>query len=266
MEIGQLVTKDFGLYLNDQFKVDSNIFITTLDTFTDKTKVVAVKKEDFLYVGGFDEQSSAEACHAGLISRLETYRVKKVKQDPGTFKPKWATEKPVFDHVYLNLDKILVQHINPYTSKVIFMYDTGLFEMGVLINNVRKKSEDFGSSYKKRKISSKYALTKPGWVSGTWNFPGYGDSIVLITEKDEQFSLYPKERSFETCLNNQTISFLKVNSLGEKKELIDFHYQTKNPQFSKNNNKVIETYVNDLGFGRGIVYKNFDIDFQSIIN
>ncbi len=273
IDSGQLIGKDFNHYINDQFKMNSNIIIVSPNVVsgneisTSNYRVTAVKKEDFLYAKGFDEQiKTAGLEDTDLISRLELFRIKKVTQNDSDFTPQYLFKKFSLENEYIFLDKILIHHVDPSNSKAIFIYSNGVFEMCTIINNATKKSEDFKYSYQKRPTKSKFILTGKSWITGMWSLTQDDEALKLITERGSKMLLHLKERCYETTLRCKNVAFHIINLPEDKKELINLHYQFKNQHLFKNNTFKNIVHLNSAGFGRATVYKNFCSDFQIIIN
>jgi len=272
IEAGQLIGKDFCNYINGWFKINSNIMIVSpsaepnnANFTTYYERIMAVKKVDFLHVKGFDEKTKTTVFEdTDLIRRLELSRIEKITKNDTDLVPQWSAEKLSLDYVYLTLDKILVQHIDPSQSRIIFMYNTGVFEMSILTNNITRGSDDFKYSYRKRRIKSKFQTSS--WISGRWHFAHDNETLVLNPMKGKKISLYPKEWFYETALKGKKVEFYNINTRDDKKELINLHYQSKNQQLFKENAHKKNIYLNSSGFGKGAVYKNFCSDLPIIIN
>ncbi|WP_345106294.1 glycosyltransferase family A protein [Mucilaginibacter panaciglaebae] len=259
------IGKGFAVYLNDQFKINNNIVISSVgsvsvyaSTDTAVNDIISVKKDDFLYIKGFNGQLSTGAENIDFLNRLELSRIKPVALNCESDLAFSAATGFSLENAYITLDKTLVQHIDPATSNIIYMYHTGNFEMGTVINNAAIYHADFRYSYLKRNRAFEYDLKTKNWTAGTWRLADNDETLIFKTNNGDEFQLAVRKDFYETNFNGNRAKFYNIAALDSKRRLVDFHYLHKNKNRLKNIRSTKGIDLNNAGFGNSIVYKNFN--------
>lgn len=269
----EFIGKDFTALINDQFKLNSNIVIAPEVSVQPETgnllqceDSLCARKEDFLRVRGFDEHIKGSCLGVlDFITRIERIRKTKLTFNNDTFGVNPSSEYSTVENSYLTLDRILVHQLDSSMSKVIFIYSTGLFEIATINNNVTKNYFDPRYSYLKRRYKSRYALKRTGWAGGRWYLSDNNESIILKPEKGGKFELIVQDHFYKQVLDDKYVKFYILNNPDQRQDLINFHYQFN---YSKLNKRICaqkNIEVNRVGFGKAIVYRNFNLDFPIVI-
>ncbi|MDR6784088.1 hypothetical protein ABIE26_002523 [Pedobacter africanus] len=275
IKAGEFTGENFAEQINNLFKINSNIVICSMNdnvypndfSGQNKSEKLCVKKDNFLKISGFDEQiDEGELESIDFINRLERIRINKIMLNDDSEVLGESMKNFTVESDYITLDKILVRYLDPYTSTVIFKYHTGIFEIGTIVNNRAFRQMDFQHSHFKQWPKYEFTLKGSNWTKGKWYLAEDDESLIFKTKTGDEFQFQLKDQFYETKLQNKLAVFYNITDLDIKKDLINFHYQLKTKQLFKNGTSKKDIYLNSAGFGKGIVFKNFNSDHPIVIN
>ena len=270
--------KNFASYINYEFDKRGSIVLTPISEVNSNSKSlpkdllgkVCVRKKDFLRVNGFDEGMVTYGFEDyDFINRLEMTGIKRVMLDKDEY-CKYLShsdlERFSLEEMYSSLYKILIHYISPSASNIIFMYDTGKFEMGKLVDYATYGSSDFRYSYLKRNYVFEYGIETLRWVNGDWVKVPNSKNILCLLVTGNKFELTPKKERYETIFDGVSATFYDISNLDLKEELLNFHYLFKNRSLLEHNLVNGKVCPNSGSFGQASVCKNFDINSIISIN
>lgn len=232
LDADNYVGSGFAAYIQEQFLTKNNIYLSpSEDLQSDVFGKLCFRKSDFLAIGGYDEKIELYGFEDNdLKNRLELLGLEKVTfENPDFVQAIVHTELERIENefLYKNLSKILVEAINPFTSRLIFCLRDLTYE-SVFIED------------------SQYTHISSGFVKPLDQRKRY--NMLTGTEKKGLVEDLEIENSKE--ITDQKI----------KIETIHFYSQLKNKNHTEKKLQSPQLVANqELGFGKGIVYQDFDI-------
>lgn len=250
--------KGYAQFVNERFQKDENIFLSTISETPVKNDVlgrICVRKEHFLAVGGYDERMK----HYGFedydfVNRLQNHGVKKqILNDPELLKTIRHTNAERMENgVKANeLSSLLIGHLTPAASVLIFLFKDGSSCSGTMVNN--RNYNALKSPYtEKKNLKYRYSIAENSWVYGTWTRKKNSIS-VLSGEKTSNLKLEKNK----TDWNLEGITYFETSDSKIKEELVFFLHQLSNRQILEENTERRISKVNDDGYGKGNTRQNF---------
>ena len=223
--------KGFAQYVYEVFDKHSNIYLEARkENLQDIIGKVCFKKSDFEFIQGYDEKIINYGFEdKDLKNRLRKSGLKPIGFSQNKFL-KVITHEDIEriknEHFYKNMKQLFVQKISPYHSKILFVFNDLTFESADIIDNLYAPPTKIHEQ-----IENLDALNR-----------------FNILEKSV------RKGSFEALPPH----FEQINDESQKMAIINFYSQITNKGVWIENldSKIIK--VNQSGYGRGIVYHNFD--------
>lgn len=250
--------KGFAEFMLDAFNNEQNIFYTSDLTSGDAFGRVCLTKKDFISVGGYNEALIGYGVEdAELFSRLIKKGLEqKIFHQPEFYNAITHSDEERISHEpqFVELDKVFLNHINPYTTQVLLLYKFHRCESGIIIDNVElnhnllNRSKGLMHSMDERER----IIIKGNWEKGKWKDTKHNivltinDKQILFEKKEK--GLYTKRKIYYEIINpNLIILIIKIVT-----SALNF---MKAQKAIKDND-----YINPNGFGKGNVYKNFNFN------
>ena len=250
--------KGFASFMTNEFNTHDDTIFYTSDLYTrDIVGRVVLQKEDFLNVKGYNEIFSGY----GFEDVELIYRLKEKGLQHKFFYERKYYDAIVHSHkerlseesMSKNLDKIYLSYISPYETEFLLLKKDSTFEKGLLVNNIHLNANSKDSSQECfwRSFDEKSQVILLDAVEGSW--VEYNEYVVFLG-KDNESKVIKKEGNkllyessvFYEFVGADNIIFFSFLLIGAKnfKQYTDF--------------KKGKEEINSNGFGKGIVYKNFD--------
>ena len=263
--------KGFANFVNKCFYENSKIVITTIDFFqtrlnynvpNDVLGKFCVTRNDFMNINGFDENIVNYGYEdSDIVNRLEMSGLKRVLLENLTFLryiEHGIEERFSYKKILANVHSVYLAYCSPYKSKVLYLYNSNLFQTGTLIDNFAKDSADIIASHSKKSYRYNIEREEPIWDEGKWiEQPGSnsfklsfssGESLILDAQNDESFSSSVKEY----------LKFYKMTDENIIYQLTIFNYILDSSCKMENNLENHIMKVNLKGFTSCSLSKNFD--------
>lgn len=260
---------EFARYVNDSFKADDNIVLTPIDFHKTKKNYappgdvlgkVCVKRNDFLKIHGFDERMNKHGFEDyDFVNRLEMMGVRRVLIEDFEFlKYLRHDDSERFTLPTENLEGLYVNYLNPSESEILFLYKDFCFERGTVIDNFTNGSENPQRAYLANHQHFEYSLKDPGWTRGNWKNnenrtyleSSNGHKSALTFNADGEILFDPdSDFKFHRQANADVID-----------GMLRFHHFIYTRAVMEQNMKRNNAIVNENGFGKAAVYKNFNYE------
>jgi len=259
--------KDFAQYIYEHFAVNSNIFIAadTLDRhyfIRDVFGRICFWKDDFYTVGGFDETMDGYGSEdLDLLNRLKGLgREEVIIMDMAFLSAITHDDGERVQHEYVitKLHALYVSYVNPSQSIMLFLFNDGLFNKGMLQDLATLHSDeipDAGAVFPGETLQNdRYMLKEGDWTSGKWS----EDETKIYLERDGIMAEYSKENNtLSTPSGNALIRFFPIADFNMIVEAAYFHAKIKNMNKLTLNKNTFLLNTNKESLGKGTVYKNF---------
>lgn len=251
MDADNYTGKDFAATINEVFNKENNIFFVA-DTqkryyfLRNAFGRFCVRRNDYMELGGLDEDMKSYGSETlDFYERLSIAGKKEVIIENTVFLKtiSHGDEERISNEFFLkSLEYFFIQYISYEESEILFLYKDGSFENGIII------PERFQTYLP--------ACLKPGTLrKGNW-IQEENNLHLEFTKGPKMSFVFEKDNLVES-----TSSQLKYALVDDPRFLME---AAKNYAFITNNQKLQENKkqqkvrVNELLFGKGIVYKNFE--------
>jgi hypothetical protein len=221
----------FATYIQEQFLTKKNIYLSPSEELqSDIFGKLCFTKSDFLAIGGYDEKIELYGFEDfDLKNRLELLGLEKVTFNNPDFAQAIVhseLERIENEFLYKNLNKVLIEVINPFTSRLFFCLEDLTYESVVI--------ED-----------SQYTHIGGGFVRPLDQRKRY--NMLTGTEK----------KGFVEDL--EMGNYKEITDQKVKIDTIHFYSQIKNKKHTEIKLKSPELVANqEIGFGKGTVYQGFE--------
>lgn len=238
--------KNFFAYVKSVFNENDNIFLIP-DTkkryyyIRDALGRLALKKQDFLQVGGYDERMKGYGFEDDdLYARLiRAGKREFIIRDLQYLRTIQHTDQTRTENEFLAkyLHRIFIQYESPGRSSVILLYTDGSFNTGTIIPNNETNP-------------SPAVIENLAWANGTWQQADH--NLLLRFENAETVTFTVREN---TLLYGEKIFYRIDNPAFLKRLPYEISLMTNYSYLLFNRNT--GDAMNTAGFGKAIVRKNF---------
>lgn len=259
----------FSTYLRNQFATNpEQVFVCAGGQFdsiscSDIGGRICVSSSDFRKVGGYDESMSNYGVEDfDLINRLELLKLKKViisrKEHLNVIKHA-VVNRINEEFPYRNLNQILVSYINPFTSKLLFLFLDNTYALGTVIKAKGINSEDKLTRFQSRN-DNPIAIAEGNWIKGSLEYRG--PDIFNLQQENSVANYRVEKRDTHLKMFSDEIAydFYPVNGQTMIETAILFYSEIQNKIKMDHNARIEIINPNSGSIGSGIVYKNFDYD------
>ncbi|ACU02783.1 hypothetical protein Phep_0560 [Pedobacter heparinus DSM 2366] len=257
----------FAAYINEEFKKNENIFLTTLNSIEARGKDVlgrmCVKKSDFYKIGGYDERMVYYGFEDyDFANRLEFNNVRRtfITGDQDYFRAitHSNTERLSNEYAYGNLTTLLVNYLSPCSTDFLFLFSNKEYRRNIIIDPKAYPFSEPLSEFQKSQIRYPQSTLNALWLEGEWS----GDeSEINLKSKEgiqERLSFNEERKCFISDLCTEASDFYKILNPMFIQQAIMFYSQFTNRVIMHQNKIERRIIVNGLRFGNDVVYKNFD--------
>ncbi|WP_165384722.1 glycosyltransferase family A protein [Sphingobacterium corticibacterium] len=259
--------KGFAAYLNREFKNDDSIFLTAIDASGAREKCdvlgrICVKRTDFHNIGGYDERMTSYGFDDyDLANRLELNNVsrKLMESNPAYFDAisHSQAERINNDAVFINLKALLVNYLSPCSSDFVMLFTDGTFKRGIVIDIETYKFDRPLTEIQKAEMKFRFSL-KDFWQEGRWQEHDSHISLYLREFLVQKLYFDQTKKCFLSQVEDTTSTFYQIVNQDFIERFIMFYSQSTNRIIMAQNVLEKRTIVNRSGFGKDVVYKNFD--------
>ena len=269
LDADNFLGKGFAEFIINEFNKEKNIFYTSIvvDNIFGR---VCVLKNDFVKIHGYNEAFTGygyEDCD--LFNRLRKIGLEQKEFYKTEFyrSVDHSDEERVSEEYYAkNIYKIYLSYINPYTTILLFFLKNGSFETGAIVDNLHLNRNIFDFPFDRTNyfVDSRFRIIQEGdWVKGTWHETKEGRIILNINNQtkniyiNENVIMDGEDLYYELVDKQiQTQLLIVISDAKNFKETIGYC----------NNDVITNPEINKNGYGRGIVYKNFDYNNEIILS
>lgn len=265
LDADNFLGEGFAAEMISEFSRNPEIFYTSNLSSNDIFGRVLMLRKDFNAVRGYNEQLEGYGFEdVDLYTRLSKRGLEqKVFSNPQYYNViKHSKMDRISNERFVkNLNSIYISYIDPYTSDILYLYDDRKFEHGCFLDVRSKKLyKEFsgGTLTDNYSVDNRDTLLKEQLISGRWREL---QNKIEFTVADKIFSFIKDSYYFR--VGKQT--YYKVTDYEFTIDLVLLLSTLRNIYQS---NEVIKnnSTVNNDGFGRDVVYKNFDYKNKIILD
>ena len=233
LDADNFIGKGFASYINEGFSKNNNIYLEAQkENLQDIVGKICFKKLDFETLNGYDEKISNYGFEDNdFKNRLQNLNLKPIYFSQNKFL-KVITHEDIErvrnESFFKNLKDLFIQKITPFQSKIIFVFNDATFESAEIMDNLLTPTPAKHHQIERLDKLKRYTILE--------------NSV--------------KKGLFEAQNMNQP--YEKINEENHKMMVIYFYCQLKNKVIWAENLAKKTISVNQSGYGKGIVFRNFD--------
>ena len=263
LDADNFLGEGFALFMIAEFEKNESIFYTSNCLNRDIYGRVCVKKEDFTKIKGYNEALQGYGIEdVDLFVRLEQKGLVHKQFNDSNFYHclRHSNEERVKEELLAkNTEKIYICYINPYTSGILFLHKDFTFLQYTLIDNRQlnlyagfTESDDIYFNEKREIVLGK------DFQKGTWE--KNNDKITLV--RDNHTAIFSDEE-ISFLYQNRTCYAIQDKEL--QNEIIMLSTTVINYRQVQQQRKQ-QQCVNQQGFGKGSVFKNFQTNKAIVLS
>ena len=259
LDADNFLGRGFAMDMVNQFKNDKDIFYTSDYRSLDMFGRICLRTEDYIKVRGYNEILSGWGSEdVEFISRLKDTGLRQFQfmNDEYYNAISHSNEDRISQEKISKLLKSLyISHITPYKSEVLMINNDFTYEFGVLINNKYRyfniTDEQFKSdNWLTKEGGMNYIVIEGDIKTGRWT--EINDEIEVEYGRETQ--IFRKNGTKIT--DGQNVFYQVTNSSLRSFIIMSFSNAVNTRKIQQN--KRDGASVNPKGFGKGVVYRNFD--------
>lgn len=258
LDADNFLGKNFASFMMNEFKLNKNIFYISNLLSRDVFGRICLNKNDFLKVRGYNEDLVGYGLEdAELFNRLLNNGLRQKIFYQEEFYSALAhsdSQRIAEEPQATDIDDIYLHYIDPYTTEIIMFYKDLRCESGIIVDNLdiyhNTNNHEYGIKYsmdKRFRINIKDNI----WKKGRWS----DNENIIIRFKDEELNFTKKLNALHFY---ETVFYRIIDTELISKVIL---VVTEALNFLKIQDSIEGNQcINSKGFGRAIVYKNFNFN------
>jgi len=255
LDADNFLGKGFASFMLQEFATHESIFYVTNYSPDGTFGRICIRNEDFISIKGYNEALQGWGFEDNDIqNRLIEKGLKSMHFQNHEFYhyiKHSDLERISEEYLYKKLYLMYITYINPYTSEILLLYNNNVTEKYTLVNNRRLNVLIEESDINESLLSDSKRIIIEDIIRGSWKEEG---DKIYIKENKKIFPFDKDTSSFD--LNGKTYFSIPQNNAIKTKIIMQL-------TFSINYNEAVKqmknkSEINADGFGRGVVFKNFN--------
>jgi len=262
LDADNFLGKGFAAFMLEEFSKDNAIFYTSNHSKDDIIGRVCVRSDDFLSIRGYNEALKGYGPEdIDIFNRL---RIKGLNQrffhDPEFYRfiVHSKSDRITNEFMAKNIARMYISYMNPYTSGILLLYKDHTMERYVLVDNAHL------NVFAELSVNNGYLLDEKHKIGiqedilrGSWS---EADDRITMDENSVRSEIRPESATIEF----KGLTFYKVQDNELKTEII-LLLTSAIGFYEANRAMNDQSAVNPDGFGKGSVFKNFDLSKEIIL-
>lgn len=246
----------FAAFLNNAFNKKKKKFVYANERF-DVIGRIAVTRDDFYNVGGFDERMAfygfedTDFLRRLIKSGLSADVIKEKKFLSAVSHSN--KERMANEYVVNNYFKLFICYLTPSASVLSILFKDNFFYEGTIVNRLNLNTDK--PELVQNSPQYDYGIKETDWIKGEWRQAG--SAFTFLYDVGETKILKPTNtvNVFQTANSNNSYYEITDKSLVE--DALFFYSQLTNRIVLEKNAADKNYKVNNSDFGKDTVYKNF---------
>lgn len=257
--------KGFAAYLANAFLENESTFLSPAKqgdtTLADVFGRTCVARRHFYMAGGYDERMVNYGFEDfDLVNRLELSGLTCKAIDGSFLKAINHVEKERLANESLtgDLSRVFINYLTPGASELLFLFKNNTYIHGTLIDNALFKHNDNLSALTKVQLQYTHAILEDAWAEGVWQ--SNDENLVLKNEAQVRSLCFDVQKThYKTQpMDSSSSGFYQLTDPVMIQDAVMFLSQITNRIIMEGNKLEKKWAVNTNGFGKDIVFKNFD--------
>jgi len=246
LDADNFLGKGFASFIVEEFTKYDNIFYTNNYSLNDTYGRVCVRNSDFMSIRGYNEALKGYGYEDNdFQNRLIRHGLKPMSfHNPEFYRFVLHSDEDRISEEYRtkNIHKMYITYINPYTSGILLLYKDHTTELCTLVDNSQLNVFEIPNNDNLFPDAGRRVVLQEDVLKGTW-----------------------KEDNDATCFQENGQTFYKVEDQELRAKLIvlltsAINYHEACKQIKE------QSVINPEGFGKGSVFKNFDLTKKIILS
>ena len=258
LDADNFLGKGFAAFMLQEFSTHDNIFYTNNYSFNDTFGRVCVRVEDFTSIRGYNETLKSYGYEDNdFLNRLALHGLKPMSFHNPEFYHYVIhsdTDRVSEEYMAKHLYTMYITYINPYTSGILLLYNNYTWEQYTLVANwylyafANPPSSSIYDSYLNEKNRT---VIQDDILKGTWS---EDNNMIFIQENGSKCCIQKES----LIIDLQGVTFYKIQDDGLIAKI--FVLLTSAINFNEVSKQMkTNAVINPDGFGKGSVFKNFDL-------
>ena len=262
LDADNFLGKGFASFMMEEFSMQERIFYTSDESAHDTFGRICVTQNDYLSVKGYNESLQGYGYEdIDLFSRLKKNGLtRKYFTNPEFYHSilHSKAERVTNEYMIKNIESLFITYINSYLSGILLLYKNHTFHHYTLVDtpHLYCLPSFLRPDYY---VEERNDVTlKEDYQKGDWKEEN--NEIILV--QNQNSLIFPKD---ETEIYYQDHNYYRISDKELEIELVILltdAINRRSAQKQLNENQV----VNPDGFGKGVVYKNFDKETKIILS
>jgi len=263
LDADNFLGEGFASFMIEEFSIYNKIFYTNNFSCNDTFDRMCVRNNDFMSIRGYNESLIGYGYEdMDVFNRLKNTGLKQMRfSNPDFYHFVLHSDIDRISEEYMikNVTKIYIAYLNPYMSEILLLYKDFRMERHTLLDNSHLTNYAGYSNATIRIADDRYRITiQESVLTGKWR---EDNDMIHIQEEDTCYNavkeIYPVYYKGRTYYEVQDLE-LKAKLFTILSETINFNEA----------NKQIEgkSVINPDGYGRGVVFKNFDLSKKIVLS
>jgi len=263
LDADNFLGKGFAAFMLQEFSTYNSIFYMNNHSPNDTFGRICVRNKDFISVRGYNEAFKTHGYEDNdFQNRLIQHGLKPMSfHNPEFYRYVLHTDEDRVSDEYIakNLDTMYISYINPHTSGILLLYKDYTMEQYTITDNSQLNvfseipaDNDFLPNERNK------VMIHEDIVKGTWNKIS---NKLYIQENDVKYKVLEEF----TTIDFRGLTFYKIKDKELRTRLI-LLLSNATGYNEIHKRKKEKSFVNPEGFGKGTVYKNFDMSKEIILS
>ena len=263
LDADNFLGKGFASFMMQEFSKHDNIFYANNFSCNDTFGRICVRKKDFMSIRGYNEVLIGYGYEdMDVFNRLKNSGLNQMCfNDPEFYHFVLHSDIDRISEEYMikNVTQIYIAYINPYTSEILLLYKDFKMERYTLLDNSHLNDYTGYSNTTNRIADDRYRITiQDSILTGKWS------------EDKESIHIWEDDFGYDTQKETSLLYFkgrtyYKVHDMELKAKLFTILSETIN-YYEANKQMEGKSVINPEGFGKGIVFRNFDLSKKIILS
>ena len=262
LDADNFLGKGFAAFMLQEFSKYNDIFYTNNNSCNDTFGRICMRKKDFMAIRGYNEALTGYGYEdMDVTNRLKNRGLNQMRfNNPEFYRFVLHSDTDRISEEYMakNVIILYITYINPYSSGILMFYRNYVMEQYTLVDTLYLNVCAGFSSDNDLSPDERYRTTISGsFITGTWS---EDNDKIYIQENNTKHEI----RKELTMIDFRNQTYYKVEDDELKVKLFTLLSGAINFNEAKKQMKD-NSVINPEGFGKGSVFKNFDLSKQIIL-
>jgi len=263
LDADNFLGKGFAGFILEEFSKYDKIFYTNNYSLNDTYGRVCLRNHDFVSIRGYNEALQGYGYEDNdFQNRLISYGLKPMSfHNPEFYRFVFHPDADRISEEYMakNVKTLYITYINPYTSGILLLYSNHSMEQYTMVDNSQiDLHTEFSRQNEQSFDEGRRVVINEDKLTGSWS-----EDIDTVCIQENGIKYKVSKELTTVDFKGQPFYKVEDNELRVKLFVLlnsAINYSEARKQIKN------ESLINASGFGRGVVYKNFDLSKEIILS